>query len=109
MFCDGFEVVDVVQKLNCLVGLARDTPCLIVWDLSKLTYVPWLKIVPMAKALGEIRERLDQTVSGSIVLLPNNMWRLALTSFLSLYKPSRDVQVVVSRQEVDVESQVTLG
>lgn len=106
VFEDGFSTQDVVARLTSLCVTHHDIPILVRWDLSKLTYVPWAYLVPIATALGKLREQLSATISSSLVILPNNQWRLALSAFFLVYKPATDVQVVVAKAD-DVEKQLT--
>ena len=108
VFNDGFSVEDIVARLTSLCVAHHEIPILVRWDLSKLTYVPWAYIVPTATALGKLRDQLSATISSSLVILPNNQWRIALSAFFLVYKPATDVQVVVAKAD-DVEMQLTEG
>lgn len=106
IFDDGFTTEEIVLRLTELCVQPRDMPVSVKWDLSRLTYVPWLKLTPIARALNKLRDQLSAAIKSSLIVLPNNQWRLALSMFFALYKPTSDVQIVVTDAD-DVEKQLT--
>ena len=108
VFKDGFTPDDVLVRLTTLCATHTETPILVRWDLSKLTYVPWTNLIPIATALGGLRDQLSNTISSSLIILPNNKWRRAMSAFFLVYKPTSDVQMIVAKAD-DMENQLTEG
>lgn len=68
----------------------------IMWDLSRLTAVPWLELPRLVVLLHRKRERLSTRIERSTILLPSPRWKRVLTIFFGMYTPSGPVSVALA-------------
>ena len=73
------EQVDEIMK--------SQIPLTVIWDLSKLTYVPWKYEWKQIYLMLHYRPIIQQHIKNNIIILPNKEWKKTLEFIFTIVPP----------------------
>ena len=62
-------------------------PLVVTWDLSQLSYVPWVHIWKQVTLMIHYRPIMAQHIKNNIIILPNKKWKEVLEFLFKIVPP----------------------